>query len=127
METFLSNYYMSPLEKYKATAATTSSNNNQLIFIFDEVLKLLLSAQKAIEEKKYETKFKALTRVIETLYILKAGIDSESKDEQIKAIDIFYGSTIYQLEDINIKGDKPEALQPIIKAISEVRAALAGA
>lgn len=115
---------MSPLEKYKTTAAVTSSSNSQLIFIFDEILKLLLSAQKAIEEKKHETKFKALTRVIEVLYILKTGIDQESTDEQVKAINKFYGSTIYQLEDINIKTEKPGQLQPIIEAISEIRAAL---
>ncbi len=115
---------MSPLEKYKATAAVTSSSNNQLIFIFDEVLKLLFSAQKALEEKKHEIKFKALTRVIEVFYILKTGIDPEAMDERTKAIDSFYGSTIHQLENINMKGENPEELQPIIEAISEIRAAL---
>jgi len=118
---------MSPLEKYKATAAVTSSSNNQLIFIFDEVLKLLLSAKKALGEKNHEVKFKALTRVIEVFYILKTGINPESMDESNKAIDAFYGATILQLENINMKGEDPEEFQSTIDAISEIRAALVSA
>ena len=118
---------MSPLEKYKATAAVTSSSNNQLIFIFDEILKLLLSAKKALGEKKHEVKFKALSRVIEVFYILKTGIDPETMDERNKVIDAFYGSTIHQLENINMKGEEPEELQAIIEAVSEIRAALVSA
>ncbi len=115
---------MSPLEKYKATAAVTSSSNNQLIFIFDEILKLLLSAKKAFGEKNHEVKFKSLTRVIEVFYILKTGIDPESMDERTRVIDAFYGSTIHQLENINMKGAEAEELQSIIEAVSEIRAAL---
>lgn len=115
---------MNPLEKYKSATASTASTQNQLIFIFDEILKLLLSAQKAMGEGNHETKFKALSRIVEVLYILKIGINPEAMDENNKAIDAFYGATISQLENINISGKEPEELQPIIDAITEIRAAL---
>lgn len=115
---------MNPLEKYKNTTAYTSSTQNQLIFIFDEILKLLYSAKKAMNEKKQELKFRTLSRVIEVLYTLKMGVIQDFSQSSNQAIDIFYGATIYQLENINIKGTDPEELKPIIDAISEIRQAL---
>lgn len=115
---------MTPLEKYKNTTASTSSTQNQLIFIFDEILKLLFSAKKAIGERDHKLKFRILSKIIEVLYTLKMGVNQDFTKESNQTIDVFYGSTIYQLENINIKGEEPEELQPIIDAISAIRQAL---
>jgi flagellin-specific chaperone FliS len=115
---------MKEFEKYRSAAATTSNTSHQLIFIFDEIIKLLHSAQKAMSEGDYEAKFKALSRVIEVFYILKSGVDLKNSNESNKALDIFYGATIVNLEKINITGENPEELQSMISAIAEVRTAL---
>lgn len=115
---------MKAFEKYRSTAVATSDTSHQLIFIFDEIMKLLHSAQKAMGEQDHEAKFKALSRVIEVFYILKSGIDLKTANDSTKILDTFYGATIVNLEQINTTGEKPEELKSIIDAISEVRAAL---
>ncbi len=115
---------MNPLDKYKSAIASTSSTQNQLVFIFDEILKLLNSAKKAMGERDLELKFRTLSRVIEVLYTLKMGVNQDFSNVSNQTIDVFYGSTIYQLENINIKSEDPEELKPVIDAISEVRIAL---
>ena len=115
---------MKEFEKYRNAAAMTSNTSHQLIFIFDEIIKLLHSAQKAMSGCDYEAKFKALSRVIEVFYILKSGVELKNSNESNKALDIFYGATIVNLEKINITGENPEELQSMISAIAEVRTAL---
>lgn len=116
--------YMKAFEKYKSAAVATSDTSHQLIFIFDELTKLLHTAQKALGESDHEVKFKALARAIEVFYILKSGIDVENADESTKTLDTFYGATIAQLENLNMSAEKPEELQGMIDAIVEVRSAL---
>jgi flagellin-specific chaperone FliS len=111
-------------EKYRTATATTTDSTHQLIFIFDELMKLLHRAQKGILERDFETKFKALSRVIEVFYILKSGIDLETADESTKTIDVFYGATIVQLEKINMSDSEAGELQLMIDAIGEVRTAI---
>jgi flagellar biosynthetic protein FliS len=115
---------MLAFEKYKTAAATTSDSSHQLIFIFDEVIKLLHTAKKAIENGDHEIKFKAISRIIEVFYILKSGVDPETKDESTKAIDTFYGATIVQLEQINTNSAASIEINSLIEALSEVRSAI---
>jgi len=115
---------MLAFEKYKTTAATTSDSSHQLIFIFDEVIKLLYTAKKAIENGEHETKFKAISRIVEVFYILKSGIDQETKDESTKNLDTFYGATIMLLEQININSSAFEEINSLIEALKEVRAVI---
>ena len=115
---------MLAFEKYKTATATTSDSSHQLIFIFDEVIKLLHTAKKAIENGDHEMKFKAISRVVEVFYILKSGVEPETQDESTKAIDTFYGATIAQLEQININSENSESINSLIEALSEVRAAI---
>jgi len=118
---------MLAFEKYRTAAATTSDSSHQLIFIFDEVMKLLHTAQKSMKEKEIEKKFKAISRVVEVFYILKSGIDLETADESNINIDMFYGATIAQLEKINMGDVSPEEMQSTIDAIGEVRSAIIAA
>ena len=118
---------MLAFEKYRTAAATTSDSSHQLIFIFDEVMKLLHTAQKAMEEKELEMKFKAISRVVEVFYILKSGIELETADESTINLDTFYGATIAQLEKINMDNVGSEEMQSMIDAIGEVRLAIIAA
>jgi flagellar biosynthetic protein FliS len=111
------------LEKYNIAIANTSGQKNQLIFIFNEISKLLNQAKQAMGEKDYEAKFKFLAKITEVLSILRSGIDEKSSHEH-KNIASFYDITIEKLEYINIRGQEPEELDPIIKAMSEIRLAL---
>lgn len=115
---------MNGFEKYRSATVNTADTSQQLIFVFDEIMKLLHTAQKAMEEKDYETKFKSLSRVTEVLYILQSGVDLKSEDSSSKMLDMFYGATITQLEQINLSGEDPEELQSLIEAIGEVRTAI---
>ena len=118
---------MLAFEKYRTAAATTSDSSHQLIFIIDEVMKLLHTAQKAMEEKELEMKFKAISRVVEVFYILKSGIELETADESTINLDTFYGATIAQLEKINMDNVGSEEMQSMIDAIGEVRLAIIAA
>lgn len=115
---------MLAFEKYKAATATTSDTSHQLIFIFDEVIKLLHTASKAIENGDHEMKFKAISRVVDVFYILKSGVDPETKDESTKAIDTFYGATIVQLEQVNMNTEPSAEINLLIEALNEVRSAI---
>ncbi|MBN8511802.1 MAG: flagellar protein FliS [Rickettsiales bacterium] len=115
---------MNAIEKYKTATVSTSNTTTQMIFIYDELTKLLLQAQKAIEDKAYETKFKNLAKVIEVFYILKSGLPQDSSDEAIKIMDNFYGATINILENANMKGESPEEIQPAIDAIKDIKTSL---
>ena len=115
---------MLAFEKYRTATAKTSDSSHQLIFIFDEIMKLLHTAKKAMESGDHEMKFKAISRVVEVFYILKSGIDYETIDESTKAIDTFYGATIARLEQINMSDVGVEEMQTLIEALGEVRAAI---
>lgn len=115
---------MNPFEKYKTAVAYTSNPKNQMIFVFDEILRLLYKAKKAIGEKDYEKKYKTLIAAINVFYLLKDGVNQASSDENHKAIERFYGATIDQLENINLRAQEPEEVDIIINAIIEIREAL---
>jgi len=116
---------MKAYEKYKSASATTSSTFGQLIFIFEEMLKLLHISQKAVGESNHTIKYQSLNKVIEVLYMLKSGIDIETADENTKNLDVFYGATIVKLENINSHTTQESSeLDEVINAINEVRIAL---
>jgi flagellar biosynthetic protein FliS len=107
--------------KYKTAAVTTNDPMRQLLFIFDEVTKLLYTTRKALAEKDFETKYKSIIKVVEVLYTLQAGIDIDSNDEGSKVMSSFYISAIHNLEMANIQYDAPEQMDDIIKAFILVR------
>jgi flagellar biosynthetic protein FliS len=115
---------MLAFDKYKEVAAKTSGSLQQLIFIFDEVVKLLHLTKKAIQEDNRELKFKTISRIVEVFYILKSGINPDLADKSTKSIDMFYGATIAYLEDANIKDVTPEQIQILIDAMREVSLAI---
>jgi flagellar biosynthetic protein FliS len=114
---------LDPFSKYRAATAMTTDSNHQLLFIFDEVIKLLYQAKRAIGEQDIEAKYKILNRATEVFYILKSGTDAQ-QGENHKKIDNFYGSTISALERANISATTPEDLDPLINGLKEVRNAL---
>lgn len=112
---------MDPFQKYKSAALSTDDSVKRLLFVFDEIIKLLYLAQKALGEKDYESKYKALTRVTDVFYILKSSVDQEGGGDAIRMLDNFYTSAIHNLEQANLKAETPEDLDAIISAIIMVR------
>ncbi|MFK7973615.1 MAG: flagellar protein FliS [Rickettsiaceae bacterium] len=112
---------VSELEKYK-NATVTGSAKQQMVFVLDEMLKLLFQAKAAMEKQDYETKFKALSKVTDGLYILRSGIDPDL-DANTKMLHDFYSVTIDKLEQINLSGKDPEELQLVISTITQLNTA----
>ena len=116
-----------PLQKYKSATVSGGDPVKQLVFIFDEVLKLLYIAGKAMKEKDYETKFKSLTKISDVFYVLKSGLKPEGEGEGkelIKMLDSFYDATIYNIHQLNMKADDASEVDKVIKSMSMVRDAL---
>lgn len=112
---------MDPLLKYKTTVATTTSVMHQLMFVLDEIIKLLHKAKKAIEEKDFETKFNALNKITDTFYNLRAGINVDKGGEIVVLLDNFYRAIVTRVEKVNIEGDNPSEIDEIVKSVYIVR------
>jgi flagellar biosynthetic protein FliS len=112
---------MNPIAKYKTASASNPNVVHQLMFVFDEIIKLLYLAQKSIEEKDYETKFKTISKVTDIFYNLRSGINEEKGGDIIKLLDNYYVSAIGKLEQINIKSEDPADVDQIIKSLNVVK------
>lgn len=112
---------MDPLKKYKTAAVTTTDTARQLLFVFDEIIKLLYVSRKAIENREYEKKFKFLTQATEVFYSLRAGLDIEKGGELLGLLDKFYISIIDKINHVNMHGDDPVEVDSLIQSISIVR------
>lgn len=112
---------MDPFQKYKTATLSTDDSVKKLLFVFDEVIKLLYSAQKALGEKDYESKHKNLSKAIEVFYILKSGIDDKSEGDALRMMNNFYISAIHNLEQANLNAESAEDLDSVVSAIVIVR------
>ena len=112
---------MNPIAKYKTASASNPNVAHQLMFVFDEIIKLLYLAKKSIEEKDYETKFKTITKVTDILYSLRSGINEEKGGNIVKLLDNYYASTIAKLEQLNIKADGAGDIDQVIKSVNVVK------
>jgi flagellar biosynthetic protein FliS len=112
---------MDPLSKYKTATVATSSVVRQLMFVLDEIIKLLHKAKKAIEENDFETKYKTLSKVSETFYNLRTGINVEKGGDLVGLLDNFYKAVVIKVEKVNIEGDDPAEIDEILKSVYIVR------
>lgn len=116
---------MDPFLKYQTANASTAQPARQLLFVFDELLKLLFLAQKAIGERDYETKFKSLSKVEDVIIMLRSGIDMGKDQENVlKSLDAFYESIHLSVSNAQIKAEEPEDLADIIEGMKIVRDSL---
>jgi flagellin-specific chaperone FliS len=110
----------SSVEKYKVASVKNSDTINQMLFVFDESIKLLYLAKKALAEKNYESKHNILTKIADTFIVLRSGVNVET-GEIIVMLDKFYEDVINKIHQINIKGSDPEDMNVIIDSIKQVR------
>jgi flagellin-specific chaperone FliS len=106
---------MNNLEKYRNTILSTASSENQIIFVFNEMIKLLYLAKKAMSEEKTGLKFESISSIIDALNILKSSAVNQTN------IVNFYNSTISQLQIFNLKSTNPEDLEPIAESLKKFR------
>jgi len=74
-----------------------------------------------MEEKDFETKFKTLSKVSETFYNLRAGINEEKGGDLVGLLDNFYKAIVIRVEKVNIQGEDPAEIDEIIKSVYIVR------
>ena len=110
----------SSVEKYKVASVKNSDTINQMLFVFDESIKLLYLAKKALAEKNYESKHNILTKIADTFIVLRSGVNVEA-GEIIVMLDKFYEDVINKIHQINIKSSDPEDMNVIIDSIKQVR------
>jgi len=115
---------MDAFAKYKNTALAISSPSQQLGLIFDESVRLLYMAKKAIDEKNYEVKFNSIIKIIEAFSLLKSSVMEEDSNPDTKTLSDFYAATILKLEQINIQDHPEEEINMMIEAFSKVRNAI---
>lgn len=109
-----------PVEKYKVATVKNSDAINQMLFVFDESIKLLYLAKKAFEEKDHDLKHKLLIKIADTFMVLRSGVNTEA-GEIIVMLDKFYETVINNIYQINIKSSNPDDLNVVIDSIKQVR------
>jgi flagellar protein FliS len=112
-----------PYSRYTSTSISTGNEAQQLIFVFDEVLKLLYKAKKAIDAGEIEEKYKAIDKAANIFMLLRTGVSSTEHD-LVKGLDNFYAATGDQLLKLNSKPSPAEECSKIIELVKKVRDAL---
>jgi flagellin-specific chaperone FliS len=108
------------IEKYKLATVKNSDTINQMLFIFDESIKLLHLAKKALAEQSFDSKHNILMKIVDTFIILRSGANTEA-GEIIVMLDNFYENVINKIHQINIKSSNPDDIDIVIDSIKNVR------
>ena len=108
------------VEKYKLATVKNSDTANQMLFVFDESIKLLHLAKKALAEKNLDSKHNILMKIVDTFIILRSGANTEA-GEIIVMLDQFYENVINKIHQINIKSSNPDDIDVVINSIKNVR------
>jgi flagellar biosynthetic protein FliS len=108
------------VEKYKLATVKNSDTANQMLFVFDESIKLLHLAKKALAEKNLDSKHNILMKIVDTFIILRSGVNTEA-GEIIVILDQFYENVINKIHQINIKSSNPDDIDVVIDSIKNVR------
>lgn len=108
------------VEKYKLATVKNSDTANQMLFVFDESIKLLHLAKKALAEKNLDSKHNILIKIVDTFIILRSGANTEA-GEIIVMLDQFYENVINKIHQINIKSSNPDDIDVVINSIKNVR------
>ncbi len=108
------------VEKYKLATVKNSDTTNQMLFVFDESIKLLHLAKKALAEKNLDSKHNILMKIVDTFIILRSGANTEA-GEIIVMLDKFYENVINKIHKINIKSSNPDDIDVVIDSIKNVR------
>jgi flagellar protein FliS len=109
-------------KKYKTASVTTGNKTQQMVFVFDEVIKILYQVKKNMEANEIEERHKNLSKAIDVFYAMRTGIDIENGGEPAKHLDNFYILTIKAMEDLNIHNKSNiEEVDRLSKSIREVR------
>lgn len=112
---------MNNYNKYNATTLKTGNTAQKLIFIFDEIIKLLHQTVKCKETGDIEGEYNKLDKIIQVLHPLRYSIDFEKGGEAAKYFDRFCYSTIDKLQQINIKNEDSKEISNVIEAVKIVR------
>lgn len=111
-----------PYESYKKQSIMTMTPGDMLTMLYDEILKELASAKRAIERKNFTEVNRALQKAQRILNHLKATLDF--KYDISKNLDSLYDFFIQKIVTANIKKDASELdeISPMIQELRETYA-----
>ncbi len=109
------------LEKYKNVQFSTPHLTGKMLFVIDEVLKMLYVAQKAVSQKDYELKYNTILKIVDVIVTLRSGINASSASQELLILDNLYVSAIDELNEINVNSTDPKDFDTIIGAFKQIR------
>jgi flagellar protein FliS len=104
--------------QYKENSILTASPEELVLMLYNGLVKFLLQAMKAMEDKEIEKANTAVKRAQDIVVELQASLDK--KYELSKGLDLIYDYMHRRLVDANIKKDE-EILKEVIELAKELR------
>lgn len=111
------------IAKYQTSVVNTSDTIGQIVFIFEEIIKILYTTKAAMADKDFDTKYKNLTQISKILVDVRSRLEIESHII-VKMFDDWCEKVIFRLHHINVNSEDPETLVEIIDSVKMVRTAL---
>jgi flagellar biosynthetic protein FliS len=112
---------MNPYFKYQQASATSNNKIQQMVFIFDEIIKSLYQAQKAINNNDAEGKHRNLNKVTDVFYAMYYNVNIEGGDNVARCFNNFNISSIQKIQDLSFNNSNKPNIDGIIKVVGSVR------
>jgi len=86
-------------------AAETQAPIRQIVLLYDGALRRIKEARQAIEERRINDRFVAVSKATAIVEGLQSGLDHEHGGEIATNLDRIYSYVCFRLQDINLKDD----------------------
>ena len=105
-------------------AAQTLAPAKQIVLLYDGAMQRIKEARKAIEAKRINERYIAVTKAAAIVDALHACLDHEQGGEIAQNLDRIYTHIAFRLQSINLSDD-PTICDELIARLGELRAAWA--
>ena len=105
-------------------AAQTLAPAKQIVLLYDGAMQRIKEARKAIEAKRINERYIAVTKAAAIVDALHACLDHEQGGEIAQNLDRIYTHIAFRLQNINLSDD-PAICDELIARLGELRAAWA--
>ncbi len=111
---------MNLYSKYKS-AILTGSKLDQMIFIFDEIMKLIYQAKKCADARDHEGKYKHLTKASDVFYEMHASLNVEELPKETLFFVQFLVETLKKLHSLHTSSSTNEDYDNLLDSIRQMR------
>jgi len=94
---------------------------DQMIFIFDEIMKLVYQAKKCFEAEDHEGKYKNLTKVTDVLYEMRSSLNVEELPKETLFFIQFLVEMIKKTHNLHLSSASSEDYVGLLDAIRQMR------